>query len=143
MLKKNLRTCAKFSQEKMPERDPLAAQQQPRDPPASDSEILPTAPGLCVVGVGASAGGLQACRKFLAALPAAPGMAFILVQHLDPTHDSMMAELLSGATAMTVEQAQDGMLPQADHVYIIPPGTYLSLLHGRLSLSAPVARHTM
>jgi len=141
MLKKNLRTCAKFSQEKMPERDPLAAQQQPRDPPASDSEILPTAPGLCVVGVGASAGGLQACRKFLAALPAAPGMAFILVQHLDPTHDSMMAELLSGATAMTVEQAQDGMLPQADHVYIIPPGTYLSLLHGRLSLSAPVARH--
>ena len=53
----------------------------------------------------------------------------------------MMVELLSGATAMKVEQAQDGMRLRADHVYVIPPGTYLSLSHGKLSLSAPVARH--
>jgi two-component system CheB/CheR fusion protein len=125
----------------MPERDPLAAQQRPRDPPASDSETAPAVLGFRVVGLGASAGGLQACRRFLAALPASPGMAFILVQHLDPTHDSMMVELLSGATAMPVVQAQDGMLLRPDHVYIIPPGTYLSLAYGKLNLTAPLERH--
>ena len=105
----------------MPEREPLAAQQRPRDPPASVSETRPAAFG--VVGVGASAGGLEACRRFLAAVPASPGMAFILVQHLDPTHESMMVELLSSATEMPVVQAQDGMRLRADHFYIIPPGT--------------------
>jgi two-component system CheB/CheR fusion protein len=94
-----------------------------------------------VAGIGASAGGLEAFRKFLEGLPAAPGMAFILVQHLDPTHDSMMAELLSDATAMQVVQAQDGMEVQPDHVYLIPPGMYLAIAHGRLNLSVPQARH--
>ena len=123
----------------MPEREPLAAQQRPRDPPASVSETRPAAFG--VVGVGASAGGLEACRRFLAAVPASPGMAFILVQHLDPTHESMMVELLSSATEMPVVQAQDGMRLRADHFYIIPPGTYLSVAHGKLSLSPPLERH--
>ena len=88
-----------------------------------------------------SAGGLEACRQFLAGLPAKPGMAFILVQHLDPTHDSMMAELLSGATAMDLVQAEDGMEVRADHVYLIPPGLFIAIAHGRLSLSVPRARH--
>jgi two-component system, chemotaxis family, CheB/CheR fusion protein len=75
------------------------------------------------------------------ALPAGSGIAFILVQHLDPTHESMMVELLAGHTSMNVRQATDGMLIERDHLYVIPPGTYLSVGHGALHLSQPQARH--
>ena len=94
-----------------------------------------------IVGIGASAGGLDACRSFLDALPADCGMAFILVQHLDPTHESMMVDLLAGHTSMTVLQAIDGMPIKHDHLYVIPPGTYLSVEHGALHLSQPRTRH--
>jgi two-component system CheB/CheR fusion protein len=94
-----------------------------------------------VVGIGASAGGLEACTKFLAALPPNTGMAFILVQHLDPTHESMLAELLAHHTSMTVVQASDGMLLECAHLYIIPPGSYLSASKGALHLSKPETRH--
>jgi two-component system CheB/CheR fusion protein len=94
-----------------------------------------------VIGIGASAGGLEACRKFLDALPADNGMALILVQHLDPTHESMMVELLASHTSMTVRQAANGMQLERDHLFIIPPGTYLSLSNGALKLSAPQAHH--
>jgi len=94
-----------------------------------------------VVGIGASAGGLDACRKFLAAFPGDNGMAFILIQHLDPTHESMMVDLLAAYTPMTVCQATDGMPIQPDHVYAIPPGTYLSVAGGALHLSQPRERH--
>src|ERR1700688_982688 len=94
-----------------------------------------------IVGIGASAGGLEACRNFLDALPADCGMAFILVQHLDPTHESMLVDLLAGHTSMTVLQVTDGMPIKRDHLYIIPPGTYLSVEHGALQLSQPLARH--
>ena len=94
-----------------------------------------------VVGIGASAGGLEACRKFVDALPARNGMAFILVQHLDPTHESMMVDLLGGHTSMNVRQATDGMLIERDHLYVIPPGTYLSVSDGALRISQPQARH--
>lgn len=80
------------------------------------SHALPTSTGetgdaldFSIVGIGASAGGLDACRKFADALPAGNGMAFILVQHLDPTHESMMVDLLADNTPMTVVQAVDGM----------------------------------
>jgi two-component system CheB/CheR fusion protein len=96
---------------------------------------------ICVVGIGASAGGLEACRRLLAALPVTTGVAFILVQHLDPTHASMLVELLGNATAMPVLQATDGMAIKADHLYIIPPGSYLALKGRELKLSAPLARH--
>jgi two-component system CheB/CheR fusion protein len=125
----------------MAERDPTAADPQHRDSQAPPPELISAGLGFCVVGVGASAGGLEALRRFLAAFPAAPGMAFILVQHLDPTHDSLMASLLSNATAMTVVQAEDGMEVRANHVYLIPPNTYLAIAHGRLNLSEPLARH--
>jgi two-component system, chemotaxis family, CheB/CheR fusion protein len=62
-----------------------------------------------VVGFGASAGGLDAFRRLLAVLPAGTGMAFILIQHLDPTHASMMVDLLAGYTPLTVQHAADGM----------------------------------
>jgi two-component system, chemotaxis family, CheB/CheR fusion protein len=74
-------------------------------------------------------------------LPADTGMAFILVQHLDPTHESMMVDLLAGHTSMAVRQAMDGMKLEPDQLYVIPPGTYLSVSEGVLHLSQPQARH--
>ncbi len=105
-----------------------------RGPPRGPSDFP-------VVGIGASAGGLEACRKLIGALPAANGMAFILVQHLDPTHESMMVDLLAGYTTMPVRQAADGMNVEPDNLYVIPPGTYLSVENGALHLSQPHARH--
>src|SRR6266567_4346074 len=94
-----------------------------------------------VVGLGASAGGLDAARRLFAALPPDSGMAFILIQHLDPTHASMMVDLLAGHTPMKVQQAADGMPLEREHVYLIPPGAYLSIRGGALRLSEPRERH--
>src|SRR5271166_4766406 len=95
-----------------------------------------------IVAIGASAGGLDACRKLLDALPATTGMAFIIVQHLDPSHDSMMVDLLAGHTLMPVLLATDGMRIERERVYVIPPGVYLSADEkGALRLSKPQARH--
>ncbi len=94
-----------------------------------------------VIGIGASAGGLDACTKFISALPANNGMAFVLVQHLDPTHESLLVDLLARHTTMTVRQATDGMPIEGEHVYIIPPGAYLSVGDGLLHLSPPKAPH--
>src|SRR5262249_54564364 len=76
-----------------------------------------------VVGVGASAGGLDAFTQMLRAVPVDTGMAFVLVQHLAPTHASMLTEILARATGMPVAEAQDQMPVEANHVYVIPPGT--------------------
>ena len=94
-----------------------------------------------MVGLGASAGGLDAFRRLLAALPGGTGMAFILIQHLDPTHASMMVDLLSGHTPLRVQQAADGMAIEPEHVYLIPPANYLSIGGGVLRLSEPRERH--
>ena len=94
-----------------------------------------------IVVIGASAGGLEAFKQFLAAMPADSGMAFILVPHLDPTHQSMMAELLSKQTAMPVGETVHGEAVEANHVYIIPPNKYLAVQGGRLILSAPPKPH--
>ena len=89
-----------------------------------------------VVGVGASAGGLEACIKFMQGLPAlGSGMALILVQHLDPKHESMMVDLLAGRSAMTVRQAENGMHIEPEHLYIIPPGSDLSASDGMLHVA--------
>ena len=93
-----------------------------------------------MAAIGASAGGLEAFRSLLAALPAGSGMAFILVQHLDPTHASMMVELLSAHTAMKVLEAREDMRLEPDRVYIIPPGHYLAVSNGALQLSRPRER---
>ncbi len=74
-------------------------------------------------------------------VPAGNGMAFILIQHLDPTHESMMVDLLSAHTFMSVVQATEGMQLEPDHLYVIPPGTYLSIAKDALHLSEPQAPH--
>ncbi len=90
-----------------------------------------------VVALGASAGGLEACIKLLDALPGRTGMSFILVQHLDPTHRSLLVELLAKHTRLAVVQAADGMPVEPEHLYVIPPGAYLSVRGGALRLSPP------
>jgi two-component system CheB/CheR fusion protein len=87
-----------------------------------------------VVGIGASAGGLEAFTKLLQHLPNDTGMAFVLVQHLDPTHASALTEILSRATAMLVTEVRDGMRVEPNHVYVIPPNTNMAILHDLLSL---------
>ncbi len=119
-----------------------AARQQAGQGAVMAGSVPHQATGSPVVGIGASAGGLEACAKLLDALPADSGMTFILVQHLDPSHKSMMVELLASHTAMTVLQATDGMPVEPDHVYVIPPGTYLAASSGgALRLTPPQARH--
>ncbi len=89
-----------------------------------------------VVGIGASAGGLEACTALLKALPANPGMAFVVVQHLDPHHQSLLRELLSRATKMPVAQAENGIAPEPNHVYVIPSDRDVRLDRGALRLLA-------
>jgi two-component system CheB/CheR fusion protein len=94
-----------------------------------------------VVGVGASAGGLEAFRKLLAAMPADTGIAFVLIPHLDPTHESMMVDLLGRDTKMKVVQAANGMPLERNCVYVIPPQAYLSVRDGMLRISQPQVPH--
>ena len=93
-----------------------------------------------VVGLGASAGGLQAYGAFLDATPADTGAAFVLVHHLDPDHESLMADLLSNHTDMPVVPAEDQLRVQANHVYVIPPNKYLEISKGVLHLSEQTDR---
>jgi len=92
-----------------------------------------------IVGIGASAGGLEALEQFMAQIPAASGLAFVVVQHLDPNHKGIMVELLQRATPMSVVQILDGMKVEANRVYVIPPNRDLSILRGVLHLLEPVS----
>ncbi len=87
-----------------------------------------------IVGIGASAGGLEAFTQLLKALPADTGMAFVLVQHLAPTHASALAEILSRATSMPVSEVHDESVVEPNHVYVIPPGQNMLVTKGALQL---------
>ena len=107
--------------------------------PRHIGRVLPRS-GVAVVGIGASAGGLEAATRLIEAWPPGSGMAFILVQHLDPSSDSMMAALLIPHTALTVREAAEGTPIVPEHLYVIPPGTYLSVGEGMLHLTIPPVR---
>ncbi|WP_294645432.1 CheR family methyltransferase [uncultured Aureimonas sp.] len=92
-------------------------------------------PFLPIIGVGASAGGLEALREMLGAAKVPTGMAFVVVQHLDPYHESMLAQLLDRHTPLTVVQSEGGERLQAETVYIIPPGHGLIVSDGVLELT--------
>ena len=91
-------------------------------------------PQFPVVGIGASAGGLEACTALLKALPLNPGMAFVVVQHLDPRHESILHKLLSKITEMPVIQVEDGVVLEPDHVYVIPPKHDIAVREATLRL---------
>jgi two-component system CheB/CheR fusion protein len=90
--------------------------------------------GCTVVGVGASAGGLEALGKFFSPMPVRSGLACVVVQHLSPDYKSFMVELLSKRTAIPVLRAEDGMEVEADRIYLIPPGKHLKIAKRRLQL---------
>ncbi|MCE8429239.1 MAG: chemotaxis protein CheR, partial [Candidatus Methanoperedens sp.] len=98
--------------------------------PATDS-VFP------VVGIGASAGGLDAIEKFFSNMPSDSGMAFVIIMHFDPTSKSVMAEILQRYTKMEVYQAEDGVKISPNSVYIIPPNKDLALLQGTIQLPEP------
>ncbi len=104
---------------------------------ASPKMPEPVLPSFSVVGVGASAGGLEAFTELFRHLPPDTGMAFVLVQHLDPTHGSMLPELLSSKTAMTVVEATDGLLVAPNTVYVIPAAEDMTIEGGRSQAHVP------
>lgn len=87
-----------------------------------------------VIGVGASAGGLEAFTRLLRALPEDPGVALVFVQHLDPHRESLLVPILAQVTSLTVSHATDGEVIRPNHVYVIPPDKHLLINAGRLSL---------
>src|SRR3990172_3879848 len=92
--------------------------------------------GFTIVGIGASAGGLEAFMQLLRDLPADIGMSFIFVQHLDPTHESHLTGLMSRVTKMEVSELRDGDAVKPNHVYIIPPNTDIEITDGKIKVIA-------
>ena len=118
---------------------PAAAIRKKLPTPLSNAAPGTTSRPFPIVGIGASAGGLEALELFIKNVPKDSGMAFVIVQHLDPTHKALMVELLQRVTSMKVMQVKDRTRVQPDCVYVIPPNKDLSLLHGVLHLLDPMA----
>src|SRR5512133_3485279 len=113
----------------MPDRTPLGE----RSPDRKESDWRSReGERFLVVGIGASAGGLEAFERFLRRLQPDSGLAYVLVQHLDPEHESRLPEILSRATHIRVEVAHDRQRVEAGHVYVIPAGTGLAIANGCL-----------
>ncbi|MGC1163308.1 MAG: chemotaxis protein CheB, partial [Candidatus Sulfotelmatobacter sp.] len=106
---------------------------------ASAESNTKTSPGLFpIVGIGASAGGLEAFSELLRHLPEKTGMAFVLVQHLDPKHESGLREILARTTMIPVTEVVQGVVVQPDHAYVIPANANLTLKNGTLQLGSRV-----
>src|SRR5579864_4882872 len=138
MARKQARTRSELGRRKAPaELEATLAPASPQEEPVPGT-LHP------IVGIGASAGGLEAFRLLLKGLPPDTGLAFVLVQHLDPGHESMLTSLLSKATEMPVTEVKEGVHAEPNHVYIIPPNTTMGILNGHLHLTArmePGSRH--
>lgn len=139
------RKKTRFSNANSPRLKPvsLRASAQPPKPPAtaSDGAAKPRAvasegpkPRFPIVGIGASAGGIEALSQLFKAMPIDIGMGFVVVQHLDPDHASMLAEILSRTTSMPVLEVRDQPQVEPNHVYVIPPGRNMVIESGRLRL---------
>src|SRR5262249_27568963 len=110
--------------------------------PVAPPEAPPRLP-FFVVGVGASAGGLDAVSRLVESIPPNPGLSLLIVLHLHATSESHLPDILSRLTTLTVREAADGMPMQANHAYIIPPSTVMSMADGHIALQSrpPRAPH--
>jgi two-component system, chemotaxis family, CheB/CheR fusion protein len=116
---------------KSTKRHPVNATRPPAKP--SPMTTLPAEPpGFLIVGIGASAGGLEAMEEFFRHMPSGSGIAFVVVSHQHAGHVSLLPSLLSKCTVMPVVEATDGMQVQPNHVYLAPGGTNMAILHGTL-----------
>ena len=106
----------------------------PPEPAAREHTPPAPRPSFPIVGIGASAGGLEAFTQLLGPLPSELGMAFVLIQHLDPTHRSRLVEALARKTVMPVHEIQQGMIIEPGHVYVITPNIEVSLHHGAFTV---------
>jgi two-component system CheB/CheR fusion protein len=106
-----------------------------RPPTPEDQGADPSMSSFPIIGIGASAGGLQAFEAFFDNMPSETGIAFVIVQHLDPTRESILTDLLQRHTAMRVVQVDDGMQIQPDNVYVVPPNRDMAVFHGTLLLT--------
>jgi two-component system CheB/CheR fusion protein len=104
------------------------------DDPAGEPRKPVEGASFPIVGIGASAGGLEAFTELLKHLPLDTGMGFVLVQHLDPQHESALTQLLTRATSLPVREATNNLRVEVNHVYVIPPNTNLALAQGVLKL---------
>ena len=103
---------------------------------SEDTKATPTgARSSIVIGIGASAGGLEALQQFFEYMPPNSGLSFVVVQHLSPDYKSLMADILGKHTEMTVCQTGDHMPVEPDTVYLIPPKKYMTIREGELLLS--------
>ena len=112
-------------------RKPSAPRKRPAQKAAASLASFP------IVGIGTSAGGLAALEQFFKNLPAASGMAFVVIQHLDPNHKGMLPELLQRSTTLPVKLAEHRLAVQPDHVYVIPSNRDIGIRYGRLLLAQP------
>jgi len=113
---------------------PLSPEPEPAFATAADTTEVSNENTFSIVGVGASAGGLDAFTQLLKSLPDDTGMAFVLIQHLLPTHPSSLVDILSRTTSMPVTEVEDGMLVEPNRVYVIPPDRDMIISHGALQL---------
>lgn len=102
---------------------------------SSSEHRTSTSTGFPIVGVGASAGGLEACESLFGGVAADIGLSFVVVVHLDPTHVSLMPELLQKKTKLPVSQVVDGTVVEINHIYVIPPNREMHILRGTLYLT--------
>ena len=103
------------------------------DDAADTRDESPAGRAFTIVGIGASAGGLEAFSALLKYLPLDTGMGFVLVQHLDPEHESALTQLLGRATSLPVHEVTNNLHVEPNHVYVIPPNTNLGIAGGVLT----------
>jgi two-component system CheB/CheR fusion protein len=122
----------------------MPAKKKPSPAPKKITKIVepeqkkPKGIDFSIVGLGASAGGLETLKTFFSAMPPDSGMAFVIIQHLSPSHKSIMASLMEKQTSMAVAQIEDGTRVRPNHVYLNPPGMDVAIFNGRLHLLEPV-----
>jgi two-component system CheB/CheR fusion protein len=118
----------------IPKRSPISKEKRAADKPSFHASFY-------VVGLGASAGGLDALERFFENMPGTTGMAFVVVSHLDPHHESILPELIQRSSKMRIFQAEDGMRVEPNHVYVAPANRDIAMLHGTIQLLEPLEAH--